>query len=267
MTGQRRAGLALLVVLVLLAVIGPFLTGDPNAQPDLLNGTLLPPSPEHWLGTDQYSRDVLARLASGARTSLTVAVIAVTVATLCGTAIGLAAGSHDGWIATLLRRVIDVALAVPRVIALLILLAALGTLPTVAFALLLGLAGWAGTARLVRGETLRLRTAGYVTAARALGASPWRVLVRDVLPGTIGPVQVAATLSVADVILLEAGLSFLGLGVRPPAPSWGGMLLESQPYLAVAPWLVLTPIVVLVMATSAATLLGDSLRWATQRNS
>jgi len=263
MTRQGQAGIVLLGAIITLAVVGPMLATDPNVQPDLLRGTLLPPSTTNWLGTDQYSRDVLARLAWGARTSLIVAMIAVSVATTIGIAIGLAAGRPDGWVAALLRRAIDVTLAVPRVLVLLILLAALGTLPIPVFALLLGLVGWAGIARLVRGESLRLRNAQYVVASRALGATPARVLWREILPGTLGAVQVAATLSLADVILLEAGLSFLGMGVRPPAPSWGGMLIESQPYLGSAPWLIMPPIVALIAATSAATLIGASLRQST----
>ncbi len=260
MTTQTKFGLGLLALLTLLAVVGPLVAADPNAQRDLLNGTLQPPSLAHLLGTDEFSRDVFSRLASGARISLGVAVVAVAVAAFLGMVIGLAAGASDGGLSGLLRRCIDIGLAVPRIVVLLVLLSAIGTVPMWLFALVLGATGWPAMARLIRGETLRLRHAQFVAAARALGAPEVRILWREILPGALPPVLVAATLGVADAMLLEAGLSFLGLGAPPPAASWGGMLLESRSVMAVAPWLVLAPGLALVAATSAATLLGDALR-------
>ena len=260
MIRDLRLPCALLAILLVLAVIGPLVTPDPNVMPALADGTLAAPSAAHWLGTDQFSRDVLARLAHGARASLTVVVIAVGVATLLGTLIGLAAGAGGPVVAGTLRRLIDLGLALPRVVVLLILLAAVGTLPLPLFAALLGATGWPALARLVRGETLRLRQAPFVLAARALGASPGRIGLRVILPGALPPLLVAAALGTADVILLEAGLSFLGLGIRPPAPSWGGMLLEARDHLAAAPWLLLAPGTALVLTTATATLLADALR-------
>ncbi len=257
---QTKVGLGLLGLLALLAMVGPFVTVDPDAQLDLLHGTLQPPSLSHLLGTDEFSRDVLARLAHGAGISLGVGLIAVVVAALLGMAIGLWAGDSEGMAGKMLRRVINLGLAIPRIVVLLVLLSAIGAVPIWLLAVVLGMTGWPAMARLVRGETLRLRTAQYVSAAQALGATRARILWRDILPGALPPLLVAATLGIADAMLLEAGLSFLGLGAPPPAASWGGMLLESRSVMAVAPWMVLAPGLALVAATSAATLLGDALR-------
>ena len=260
MRGAPRLGLALLGGLLVLAILVPFVAQDPNLQPALADGTLKAPSAAHWLGTDQFSRDVFARLAHGARASLTVASIAVSVAALLGMLIGVTAGMAGPFLGGMLRRLIDIGLAVPRVVVLLVLLTMAGTLPLPLFALVLGLTGWPPLARLVRGETLRLRHAPFVEAARALGADPRRIALRDILPGAIPPLLVATTLGTADAILLEAGLSFLGLGMRPPASTWGGMLLEARDHLGSAPWLLLAPGIALVLATATATLLGDALR-------
>ncbi len=260
MTGTLRAGLVLGGGLVLLAIVGPWIAPDPLAQPDLITGTLQSPSATHWFGTDQYSRDVFARLAAGARASLGIAVGAVVVATLLGTLVGLIAGGARGAAAEALRRAIDLLLGLPRLVVLLVLLAAVGPLTPLSLALVLGATGWPAIARLVRGETLRLRETGFVGAARALGASPLRILRRDILPGAMAPALVAATLGIADAILLEAGLSFIGLGIQPPAPTWGGMILEARDHIASAPWLLLAPGLALVVATTAATLIGDALR-------
>jgi peptide/nickel transport system permease protein len=264
MTLQGRIGLTLLLALVTLAVVGPLLGGDPVAQPDPLHGAFLLPSAAHWFGTDQLSRDIFARLAVGARISLAIAAIAVTVAAMFGSTIGLAAGATVGLWSRTLQRVINLGLALPRIIVLLVVLAAVGRIPPPLLGILLGLTGWPAVARLVRGETLRLNGAPYVIAARALGAPRLRVVLRDILPGTVPALLVATTFGVADVILLEAGLSFIGVGVRPPDPSWGGMILEARDHLADAPWLMLTPCVALVVATSAATLLGEALRGSLQ---
>ena len=182
------------------------------------------------------------------------------MAGVVGIAFGRLAGSGRGLVAATMSRVVDLALALPRVVVLLVRVAAIGALPPAGLGAVLGLTGWPAIARLVRGEALALQHAGYVTAARALGATPGRVLVREILPGTLPPALIALTLGVADVLLLEAGLSFLGIGVRPPTPTWGSMILEARPHLGQAPWLLLAPGIALVIATAAATLLGDALR-------
>jgi ABC-type dipeptide/oligopeptide/nickel transport system permease subunit len=264
MTSQARTGLVLSLALVSLAIVGPIVAADPVAQPDLLNGAFLLPSAAHWLGTDQLSRDIFARLAYGARISLTIAIIAVTVAAVAGAAIGLAAGSSTGIVGRTLQRVINLGLALPRIIVLLVVLAAVGRIAPPLLGIVLGLTGWPAVARLVRGETLRLVNVPYVAAARALGARHGRVLLREIFPGTLPALLVATTLGLADAILLEAGLSFIGVGVRPPDPSWGGMILEARDHLANAPWLLLAPCLALGLATSAATLLGEAFRRSLQ---
>lgn len=256
-TGHLAIGLV--VTLAALALIGPLVAGDPYAA-GLDGARLSAPSWQHLLGTDQFGRDVLARVAHGARLSLGIAALAIGIAALLGLLLGVVAGGTHGPVAAILSRVIDLALALPRVVVLLVLVAVLGALGPVGLGLVLGVTGWPTIARLTRGEALSIRHAPYVTAARALGATPFRRLLREVLPGTLPPVLVATTLGVADVLLLEAGLSFLGIGIRPPTPTWGGMLLEAQPYLAPAPWLLLAPAAALVLATAAATLGGDALR-------
>jgi peptide/nickel transport system permease protein len=214
----------------------------------------------HWLGTDPYGRDVLARLALGARLSLLVAVIATALAGVLGVTLGVIAGGRRGFAAQSVSRLIDLALALPRVVVVLVLVTVTGPLGPLLLGVVLGATGWPAIARLARGEALRVSHAGYVTAAAALGATPWRQLWREILPGTLSAALVAITLGVADVLLLEAGLSFLGIGIRPPTPTWGGMILDAQSYLASAPWLLLAPAAALVTATAAATLLGDALR-------
>lgn len=255
----RHLAIGLMVVLAILTIVAPWLAGDPYAA-GLDGARLTAPSWHHLLGTDQFGRDVLARLGHGAQLSLGIAAMAIGLAALLGLLFGVVAGGTHGPVAAVLSRVIDLALALPRVVVLLVLVAVLGALGPVGLGLVLGATGWPAIARLTRGEALMLRHAPFVTAARALGATPLRRLLREILPGTLPPVMVAATLGVADVLLLEAGLSFLGIGIRPPTPTWGGMLLEAQPYLASAPWLLLAPAAALVIATAAATLAGDALR-------
>lgn len=250
-------GLALAAAVTLLALVGPLLA--PNAI-DALGDPLTAPSRAHWLGTDPFGRDVLARLALGARLSLLVAILAIGIAGTIGVALGILAGGRAGWLSTGLSRMIDLALALPRVVLLLVLVTVTGRLGPLFLGLVLGLTGWPAIARLARGEALRLSHASHVHAATALGAAPMRVLWHEILPGTLPAALVALTLGVADVLLLEAGLSFLGIGLRPPAPTWGGMILEAQSYLSSAPWLLLAPAAALVAATAAATLLGDALR-------
>ena len=264
MTRLGRLGTVILLVLAAFALLGPWIAGDPNAQPDPIHASLLLPSRAHWLGTDQLSRDIFARLAAGARISLVVATIAVTVAAVIGSGIGLAAGAISGLAGRVMQRLIDLGLALPRIVVLLVVLAAVGRVHYALLGVILGATGWPAVARLVRGETLRLRRAPYVTAAEALGAPPRRVVWREIFPGTLGPVLVASTLGLGDAILLEAGLSFIGVGVRPPDASWGGMLFDARDYIPTAPWMVLVPCVALVAATSAATLVGDALRRSLQ---
>ena len=257
-----RAGMLAIGAILLFGIAAPFFLPDPAAQPDIVNGALQPPSPAAPFGTDDLSRDVLARVAAGARVSLAVAAIAVALSVTLGTLIGIVAGYAGGIVDGVLMRLVDGALAVPRLFVLLLLLAAWERMPLAALIVIIGVTGWFGTSRLVRAEVLRLREEDYVRAAAALGAGPRRVMFRHLLPNTIGPLLVAATLAVGDVILLEAGLSFLGLGVRPPTPSWGGMIYDGRAVLTTAPWVSIFPGLAIIATVLAVNLLAGGLRAA-----
>ena len=259
-TPHGRAGASFLLFLVLLALAGPLLLPDPFRQFDLIELANAPPSAEHPFGTDQLSRDVLSRVVSGARVSLAVAAIAVALSVTLGAGVGLVAGYWGGAVDAILMRFVDGALAVPRLFLLLLVLAVPERVPLLALILLIGTTGWFATSRLVRAEVLRLRDESFVRAAEALGASRRRIIFRHLLVNTAGPLLVAATIGVGDVILLEAGLSFLGLGVQPPTPSWGGMILDARPVLEVAPWVGIFPGIAITLTVLATNLVGDALR-------
>ncbi len=253
-----RLGAVMLMILALAAAAGPSVLQDPSAMPDVVAGATRP-TMEHPFGTDHLNRDVLSRVVNGARVSLTVAALAVLLALTVGTAVGLMAGFFGGWVDSLLMRLVDAALAIPRLFVLLLLLVVWERIPLYALVLVLGTTGWFATSRLVRGEVLRLKQEPYVSAAVALGAGAWRTITRHLLPNAAGPVLVAATLGVGDVILLESGLSFLGLGIQPPTPSWGGMVLDARPLLLDAPWTAIFPGAAIVVTVLAVNLLGDAL--------
>jgi peptide/nickel transport system permease protein len=257
---RGRTGLLVLGAIVLIALVGPAFLADPTHQPDPIGAANLPPGPGRWLGTDPLSRDVLSRVVSGARVSLAVAGLAVAFSVTVGAAVGIASGYLGGVADTALMRLVDGALAIPRLFLLLLMLAVAERLPLVVLVAFIGATGWFGTARVVRAEVLRLREETYVRAAEALGAARRRVIFRHLLPNTLGPLLVAATLGVGDVILLESGLSFLGLGVQPPTPSWGGMILDAKPVLVAAPWVGFFPGLAIVLTVLAANLCGEALR-------
>jgi peptide/nickel transport system permease protein len=257
-----RAGVVILLTLVIVALLAPPLLPNPRAMPDLGKVSLQPPGPGHWLGTDRDNRDILSRVVNGARVSLAVAAGAVALSVTLGTLVGMLAGYAGGWVDTLLMRLVDAALAVPRLFLLLIMVAIMERIPLPVLILVLGVTGWFGTSRLVRAEVLRLRSLDFVHAAEALGASRRRIALRHLLPNVAGPLAAATTLAVGDVILLEAGLSFLGLGVQPPIPSWGGMILEAQPYLITAPWTSLVPGIAVLITVLAVNLIGEALHEA-----
>jgi peptide/nickel transport system permease protein len=264
---DRRAafGLAVLLGAALVAVMAPALAGDPIAQRDIVATRFLPPLSSdvhgsfHLLGTDRFGRDVWARLAYGARVSLGVGTLAVLVSVLVGVAIGSAAGFWRGWTGTLLLGLTDFALALPRVV-LLLLLASLWQPSAGLVILVLGLTGWMTIARLVHGEVRALAVRPFVEGAVGLGASDLRVLIRHILPNAMTPVIVAAALGLGNAIMLEAGLSFLGLGVQPPTPSWGNLIASGRDTLVNAPWVAAAPGVALVVVVIGATLLGDAVR-------
>ena len=254
-----RAGAILLLVIAISALVGPWFLPDPLAQPDILAGSV-PPGLGHPFGTDQLNRDVLARVVAGARVSLSVALLAVGLSVTIGAAVGLVSGYWGGVVDAGLMRLVDGALAIPRLFILLLVLATMDRVPLPALIVLIGATGWFATSRLVRAEVLRIREETYVRAAEALGARRRHIILRHLLPNTMGPLLVAATLGVGDVILLEAGLSFLGLGVQPPTPSWGSMVLDSKEVLVSAPWTSIFPGLAIVITVLSANLVGDALR-------
>jgi peptide/nickel transport system permease protein len=239
------------------ALIGPWLVGDPNLQqlPLRLQG----PSLAHPLGLDELGRDVLARLFWGARVSLFVGVAVVSISAVVGTAVGALAGYLGGWFDELTGRAIDVLLAFPGILLAIALVAVLGPgLANVVVAL--SLIGWVGYARLVRGQVLRIREFEYVQAAQVLGAGTSRVLLHHVIPSAMSAVTVQATLGMAGAIVAEASLSFLGLGVQPPVPSWGTMIDAGRAHLFDAPHLILFPGLAMALAVIGFNLAGDALR-------
>jgi ABC-type dipeptide/oligopeptide/nickel transport system permease subunit len=253
-------GGSVVVLLVLLAVAAPLVVRHDPLRIDLIN-QLQPPSGMHWLGTDIQGRDVWARLVYGARVSLAVGIVSQGIALLLGLTLGLLAGYYGRWVDELVMRLADVTLAFPTLLLLIAMVAALQPSLGVVF-LTIGVVGWAGMARLVRGQVLVVRQLEYVHASKALGAADRRVIVRHVLPGVIAPIVIAATLGVAGAIMAESSLSFLGLGVQPPTPSWGSMIADGRDLsqLRHAPWTSVFPGLAIGAAVLGFNLLGDALR-------
>ncbi len=262
---RARTGLCLLVLLAGLAVGAPLVSPDPLAQGNVVATRFVAPLSHdatgafHLLGTDRLGRDVWARLVYGARVSLATGFLATLIAVVLGLVIGTLAGVSRGLAGRMLLAGTDFALAVPRLV-LLLLLAALWPPSGALVVVVLGLTGWMSIARLVHGEATTLMGRPFVLAARSLGASTGRVAWRHLVPNLWTPVTVAAALGVGNAITLEAGLSFLGLGVQPPAPSWGGMIASGRDTLVNAPWVALAPGVALVLTVVACTLVGDAIR-------
>lgn len=264
--GNVRIGLSLVTLLVLFAALGPFLAKhDPYAS-DFVAGVTpghmpVGPGAEYWLGTDRLFRDVFARLATGARLSLVIGVMATAIAVTIGGFVGLLAGWNEGKLLdTFLMRVIDVGLAFPFLLIVMALGAALERTTASTIFLTLGFTGWLGVARIVRSKTLQIRHLDYVVAARALGQSTPRIVLRHVLPNIAGPLVVLSSILVAQMILAESVLSYLGAGIAPPTPTWGHMLFEGQDYLGHAPWITGAPATAIMMAVLGFNLLGEGLR-------
>jgi peptide/nickel transport system permease protein len=212
-----------------------------------------------WLGTDTVGRDVLARLLAGGRISLAIGALALALTLVIGIGLGALAGWRGGWVDTLLMRLVDAFLAIPTLF-LMLVLAALLRPSLVVLAVMLAGASWMGVARLVRAQVLSLKEREFILAARAIGASGWRIVFRHILPNAVTPVAQDAALRLGDLILAEAALSFLGLGVQPPTPSWGAMVSESQEALHAAWWLVLLPSLLVAFTVIAAALVADGLQ-------
>jgi len=252
------AGLVVVVVFVLAAVFAPLLAPyDPNQTSWAM--IRQPPSAAHWFGTDENGRDVLSRVIWGARASLMAGVLAVLGAVIMGVPIGLLAGMAGGWVDAVISRIADAMLSVPFLILAIALAAFLG--PALENAMLaIAISASPVFVRLARGMALEAMSTDWVEAARALGNPPWRTALRHVLPNIAPPLLVQATLSIAEAIIAEASLSFLGLGMQPPNPSWGSMLNSSQRFLTQAPWLSIFPGLTIMIVVLAFNLMGDGLR-------
>src|SRR5438105_4785407 len=257
---RARLGIGIVLVMALSALLAPVIARQSPITIDLLH-ILQRPSAQHWLGTDIQGRDIWSRLVYGARVSLTVGLISQSIALALGVTMGLLAGFYGKWVDEVVMRLADVTLAFPTLLLLIAMVAALQPSEAVVFATI-GIVGWAGMARIVRGQVLVVRQLEYVQAIKALGAGDVRIMVQHVLPNVIAPVVIAATLGVAGAIMAEAALSFLGLGVPPPAPSWGSMIADGRDLdqLQRAPWTSVFPGMAIGAAVLGFNLLGDALR-------
>jgi peptide/nickel transport system permease protein len=256
-------GLVLIAVIVGAALFAPWLAPYPPNEQFFegltLEGAPLPPNADFWLGTDQLGRDLLSRLIYGARTSLVVGVLANGVAVLLGTVLGVTAGYARGVVGSVIMRFTDLMMAFPALL-LAIALAAIFQPSLLIVALVIAMVNWVQIARVVYTETTALAERDYIEACRALGANWPRILFRHIVPHLVPTVLVYATLGIATTVLLEATLSFLGIGVRPPEPSWGNIIYENQTYFATAPWLVFIPGAAILLLALAFNLVGDGLR-------
>jgi len=258
-----RWGGLILALLVIGAAAAPWVSGDPNRID--LDEVLAPPSSDHWLGTDTLGRDMAARTVHGARVSLAVGLLATAFALLIGLPLGALAGYRGGWTDAAISRIVEAVLCFPTLLLLLALLAASpawlrGTSDVLRIALVLGLTGWMPVTRYLRAEFMKLRRSEMVLAARAAGGGHLRVIVRHILPSALAPVLVTAAFAVGAAIALEASLSFLGLGVRPPVATWGGLLADAREQVDRAWWLALFPGAALFLAVLGCNLIGEGLR-------
>jgi peptide/nickel transport system permease protein len=258
---SRPAALASLAVFAALGVAclaAPVLAPYPSDAIDLAN-LRAPPSPAHWLGTDDLGRDVFSRLLYGGRISIAIGLLAALVATGLGALIGATAGFVGRWVDMGLMRFTDVAFAIPA-LPLLIVVSGYSRAAFVSMVVIIGGLSWMTAARVVRSEVLTIRGMPYLEAARALGAANVRMIRRHALPNAIGPLIVGATLAVGNAIMIESSLSFLGLGVQPPTPTWGNMLMDSQATMSSKPWLTIFPGAAILLVVLAINFIGDGLR-------
>jgi peptide/nickel transport system permease protein len=258
------AGASFVLILVVAAVAGPFLdTTPPNVIDHALIGFPQAPSGAHWFGTDLIGRDIFVRALYGARVSLLVGAAAMVVSFAIGVLYGAVAGAAGGIVDSLMMRFVDAMLSFPTFFLLLIVSALTNKFSLTIIILIIGLTSWPGLARLVRAEVLSLRERDFVEAARALGASPARLVLRHLIPNALAPVVVAAAFAIGDNILAESSLSFFGLGVQPPSPSWGNMLQDAlTPQAEAAPWMVLVPGLAIVATVLAFSVIADGIRVA-----
>jgi peptide/nickel transport system permease protein len=251
-------GMTIIVITFLIVGSAPFLAPYDPGKTDV-SLKLKPPSIQHYLGTDQLGRDVFSRMLHGSKVSLSVGFVAVAISILIGILVGALAGYYGGWIDSVMMRFVDIMLCFPSFFLILTVVALLG--PSLfKVMVVIGITSWMGTSRFVRAEFLSLRERDFVQAAKALGVKDRRIIFRHILPNALAPVFVTATLDVASAILVEAGLSFLGFGVQPPAPSWGNILTEGRTYIFDAWWLTVFPGLAILITVLSFNLLGEGLR-------
>jgi len=263
---SSRVALFVLGVIVLVGLLAPLVAPyNPAAQPDIVGLKDLPPSFAHPFGTDPYSRDVLSRVIYGARLSLMIGVLATIVSLTVGVAYGAISGYAGGILDAVMMRLLDACLSIPRLLLLIGVLVAWPNFSIGALVVFLGLTGWFGLSRIVRGQVLALKHAEFITAAQALGASRRRILWRHLLPNLVSPIVVAATLGVAHVIVLEAGLSYLGIGVPPPLASWGNIIHDGSDQGATLWWMALFPGLFMVLTVMTLNILAEAMSDAYER--
>ncbi|MEP2424993.1 MAG: ABC transporter permease [Sulfitobacter dubius] len=252
-------GMVMLFLLTLACIVGPFLLPYDELYIDLRARFSPPLSGDHYLGTDPLGRDIAARLLMAGRISLLVGFFAMVLSTAIGTVIGVVAGYYGGKVNSALMRFVDAFLAFPSIFLLLALAAFINPSP-VMITIIIAITSWMEIARIVEAEVKSLRERDFVMAGRMLGLRNSHIMFRELLPNMVGPIIVAATLTVARAILLEAYISFLGYGIQPPLPSWGNMLNGAQQYLATAPWLAIIPGITITIAVTSFNFIGDGLR-------
>lgn len=252
-------GLIVVLSFVLMAIFAPIIAPHDPIKQHIATARLEPPSSEYWLGTDELGRDIFSRLVYGARISISIGLLAEGIALFIGIVLGSIAGYAGGWLDSLLMRITDIFFTIPTLLFLIVMVAILeANLLTIALSM--GLVNWPSEARLMRAEVLRLREQEFITAAHAIGVPPWRIIIRHLLPHTLAPMIVIGTLGIAGAILSEATLSFLGLGIQQPTPSWGTMVNQGQDYIFNAWWYSVFPGLTIMLIVLGFNFLGDMLR-------
>lgn len=257
-SGMFLTGIFIIIFIALLSILAPVLSPWPPGL-EQLNHILEAPCQAHPLGTDRLGRDILSRLLYGGRISLYVGLTAVTISVGIGTILGLIAGYFRGLIDEAIMRLVDIMLCFPSFFLILAVIAFLEP-DIMNIMIVIGLTSWMGCARLVRAETLSLRERDYISSARLAGCSSFTILFRHILPNTMAPVLITATLGIGGAILVESSLSFLGLGVQPPTPSWGNMLMDGKIAIEIAPWVSIYPGLAILITVLGYNMIGESLR-------
>jgi len=252
-------GMLLILALIFVAVFAPLLAPYSPYIGDLAKARLLPPGAEHWLGTDDQGRDILSRLIYGSRLTLQVVILVAVIAAPIGLLVGTVAGYAGGWVDAVLMRITDIFLAFPKLVLALAFVAALG--PGIGNAIIaIAITSWPPYARIARAETLTVRNSDYISAVRLMGASPWRIVLRHIMPLCISSLIVRVTLDMAGIILTAAGLGFLGLGAQPPLPEWGAMIASGRRFILDQWWVAAMPGFAILVVSLGFNLLGDGLR-------